>query len=427
MKPIVQELIEFIDSSPTPYHAAASSAELLGKAGFQELDEARPFDVTPGQGYYLIRNDASLVAFRAPGGAPERTRIVGAHTDSPNLRLKPLPEFTRHGYTQLGVEVYGGALYNSWLDRDLSVAGRVFVRGDSGTLRRELVRHDSPLARIPQLAIHLDRGVNKDGVKLNAQKHLAPMIGLAESDGKDTTRRLMERLARDASFNADDVTGFDLCLYPTEPSSVSGLDGEFLHAPRLDNLAMCHAALRALTGATPEPGTLAAVALFDNEEIGSDTAQGAGSPLLGDVLERAWHALGQDREAYLRGRASSLFLSADMAHAIHPNYPDRHDDNHRPRINAGPVIKYNANQRYATDGSSSALLEEICRARDIPYQKFVNRSDLGSTIGPITASNLGIAVVDAGNAMLSMHSAREMAGTQDPEHMERLMGAFLAG
>ncbi len=424
----IPELLRYIDSAPTAFHAAARAAAELTAAGFQELRENESWNIQSEKTYFVIRNDASIIAFRAPGGPVRRARMIGAHTDSPHLRLKPAAEFTRQGYVQLGIEVYGGVLWNSWLDRDLSVAGRLFHRQDDRIVRN-FVHVDRPIARIPQLAIHLDRGVN-EGLKLNPAKELAPALGLTpDAQREKNSNRLLEFLAREAGINREAITGFDLALFPVEPARVAGLENEFILAPRLDNLAMCHAALLALQQAAPGDDSLALIALFDNEEIGSATGQGAASPFLSDSLERIYLALGNNREEYLRGLASALFLSADMAHAVHPNYTDRHDEFHRPRLNQGPVIKYNSNQRYATDGASSAALEALCRAEQIPYQKFSNRSDLpcGSTIGPITATRLGIPVVDAGNPMLSMHSAREMAGTADHGHMVRLMRAFLAG
>ncbi|RYE86986.1 MAG: M18 family aminopeptidase, partial [Myxococcales bacterium] len=427
MDDICSDLIAFLQSSPTPYHAVASGLERLEAAGFKRLDEASSWkELAPGR-YAIVRGGA-LVAFVLPPGPARSFRLLGAHTDSPNLRLKPRPEYSRHGYHQVGVEVYGGVLLNSWLDRDLGLAGRVVVRqGEELTTR--LLRIDRPIARIPQLAIHLDREVNDKGLVLNRQEHLPPVLGLTKLDAPDALRDLC---ARELGAAPGDLVSFDLMFHDLTPATAAGLDGEFLLSARLDNLAMCHASLRALIEAAPalesgDDAPVAVAALFDHEEIGSNSTAGAGAPLLPMLIERLVLATGGDRDDYHATLARSLCLSADMAHAVHPNYPDRHEARHRPAINAGPVIKVNAQQRYATCARTAALFEELCRRRGVPVQHFVTRTDLacGSTIGPITATLLGIATVDVGNPMLSMHSAREMAGTGDPALMVKAMGGFL--
>ena len=414
-------LLDYIDNSPTPFHATANALETLTGHGFTLLAENEEWHLQPGSSYVLARSSA-LVAFRTPVGPVRRFRLIGAHTDSPNLRLKPSAEFSRHGFVQLGVEVYGGVLYNSWLDRDLGLAGRVTVRRD-GRLGGRLIRLDRPLCRIPQLAIHLDREVNEKGLILNAQKHLPPILSL--SRGASDGGSLLGALAQQLDCPPADIVGADLMLYPLERSAVGGLQSEFMFAPRLDNLAMCHAAVHALLVCTPPEGTLAGVALFDNEEVGSESMRGAGSPFLAHALERAMGQAG--RLPYLAAATESLFISADMAHALHPNYADRHDEQHHPLLNGGPVLKHNANQRYATDGRGAAWLASVATSADVPLQRFVNRADLacGSTIGPITAAKLGLSVIDVGSAMLSMHSSREMAGSRDPALMLRLLAAAL--
>jgi aspartyl aminopeptidase len=437
------DLLRFIDESPTPFHAAASAAARLVAAGFRELHaEASWRDLAPG-GYYLLSGDGTLVAFVLPELRRDSSglrgfRIVGAHTDSPNLRLKPRAVYEKHGYVQLGVEVYGSPLLNSWLDRDLQLAGRVIVREADGRMVRRLVRLVRPLVRVAQLAIHLDREVNEKGLLLNRQEHLPPLLGLA--DGKAGPERMIELCAQALSIDPGSIVNTELMLHDSQPSTRAGLNDELIFAPRLDNLGSSHAALSALLRAAKnlddETGVVPLVALFDHEEIGSSTAYGAGSPLLPNILERIVLSLADkggeaggpgDREAYHRALAGSVVVSADMAHAVHPNYPDRHEVNHRPVLNGGPVIKVNANQRYATCGRTSALFTELCRRAKVPVQNYSHRTDLacGSTIGPITSTLLAVPTVDVGSPMLSMHSARELAGAEDPELMARVLSRFL--
>jgi aspartyl aminopeptidase len=335
--------------------------------------------------------------------------MIGAHTDSPNLRVKPNADVTRSGFQQVGVEVYGGVLHSTWLDRDLSVAGRVLCRGESCVEARlvDLVR---PVARVPNLAIHLSRGVNKDGLVLNEQKHLVPVVGL----GKEAWLRAA--LAQALEVEAESILGYDLSLYDTEKAAIGGLDGEFVFAARLDNLASCHAAVTALAAATAESPATRLIALYDHEECGSRSAVGAAGSVLRDTVSRIVEAHA-DRQPQALGRAMarSLLVSADMAHGIHPNYPDQHEPQHAPQVNRGLVIKSNANQSYATDGTTAAEIELCCEEAGFTPQRFVVRSDLpcGSTIGPITAAELGVPTVDVGAPMLSMHSCREMSGTLD--------------
>ncbi|XXZ17083.1 M18 family aminopeptidase [Sorangium sp. So ce315] len=406
-----RDLCAFIDRAPTPFHAVREVASRLAAAGFSELGERDAWELAPGDRRYVIRGGSTIVAFVAGAEHPARGgfRVLGAHTDSPNLRVKPNAELSRSGYQQLGVEVYGGVLYSTWLDRDLSVAGRVHVRRE-GRIERHLVDLGRPVARVPNLAIHLNRGVNSDGLVLNAQKHLAPVVGL----GKEADLQALLACAVDAPRDA--VLGFDLCLYDTLKASIGGLSDEFIFASRLDNLASCHAATAALIGAGEPGAATRVIALYDHEECGSRSAVGAAGSVLRDVLARIVEAYpAREPQAFARAMAGSLLVSADMAHAVHPNYADQHEPRHAPQLNRGLVIKSNANQSYATDGATSAALEALCN--DVGYcpQRFVVRSDLpcGSTIGPITAAALGIATVDVGAPMLSMHSCREMAGTLD--------------
>jgi aspartyl aminopeptidase len=416
-------LCSFIDDAPSPTHAALRLATALGEAGFVQLDP-RQARWGLAAGRYLVRHEASVIAFILRGTAPRRFRLVGAHTDSPHLRLKPRAAYGCEGCRQLGVEVYGGALLNSWLDRDLGLAGTVHTCDGS----EHVVRLHRPLARVPQLAIHLDRRINDDGVKLNAQTHLAPIWGLAGS--AEPAEELQQLLGTAAGVAPKDIVAHDLSLYDLTPSTLGGAADDLIFAPRLDNLASCHAGLQALLAAGDgDPATVPVLACFDHEEIGSRSASGAEGPLLATVLERIALELRLDRSAHLAALAGSLMISADMAHAVHPNYADRHEPRHRPRLGQGPVLKTNHNMRYATTAASAAVVRTLARAAGIELQDFVTRSDLGcgSTIGPTTAAGLGIGVVDVGAPMLSMHSARECAATADQAPYAALLGAFLRG
>lgn len=418
----VDDLLAFVEASPTPWHAVAETVRRLEAAGFRPLDERHRWDVKPGDKIYVVRGGSSVAAF-ALGSAPASEggfRMVGAHTDSPNLRLKPNPQFEKQGVQQLAVEPYGGVLLHTWLDRDLSIAGRLFVRGDAGP-RPVLVRLDRPVARVPSLAIHLDRTVNEEGLRLNAQDHLAPLFAVGED-------QVLESVAAAAHVAAADVLGFDLCLYDLVPPTRGGAQDELIFAPRLDNLASCHAGLSALlrsSSSAPSKPTRGIV-LYDHEECGSRSPQGADSPFLPDVLERIVGATDEAGDAYARALSRSFMLSADMAHAVHPNYASKHEPIHMPKLGAGPVLKTNVNQRYATDGESAARFRSWCERADVVPQHFVTRSDLacGSTIGPISAGRLGVRTVDVGNPMLSMHSIRELAAAADVSPMMAVMQVF---
>lgn len=429
---LAQDLINFIDASPTPWHAVAEASRRLEAAGFRALDPSATWQVSPGDKVYVTRAGSSLLAFQV-GTEPLTSsgfRLVGAHTDSPNLRLKPSPAYMKRGYAQLGVEVYGGVLWHTWLDRDLSLAGRVVVAGADGKTASHLVDFGRrSLLRIPNIAIHLNRTVNSEGLKLNAQEHLAPIWALEASGDVDLAQLIAQELAKGGVTVAPaDVLAWDLCLYDVQPSTRSGLSGEFVHAPRLDNLGSSHAALAALLESKPRASTCGVV-LYDHEEVGSRSAQGAASPFLRDTLERLAAALGHtERESYLRALDASFVISADMAHAIHPNYVDRHEPNHAPLLGAGPVIKSNANQSYATDAETAAFFVRLCRDAGVTPQHFVTRTDMpcGSTIGPVTAGELGVRTIDIGNPMLSMHSIREMAAASDVEKMVAVLRRFFA-
>jgi aspartyl aminopeptidase len=423
----VTDLLAYIDASPSPFHAVLESKRRLLAAGFRQVHERDAWELAPGDKAFVVRDGGSIAAFEIGSAPPEEAgvRLIGAHTDSPTLRVKPNPELGREGYRQLAVEAYGGALYSTWLDRDLAIAGRVVVQGEGASVHSELVRLDELALRIPNLAIHLNRGVN-DSLALNAQQHLVPVIGLGDRAGFSLREQLVKALPNIAP---ECVLGWDLSLFTLEPARLGGLARELIFAPRLDNLSSCHAGLRALIESSgPRPHTRAVV-LFDHEEVGSQSARGAGSLMLRGLLSRVLEVFGPETESRLqRTVARSFLLSGDMAHGVHPNYADRHEPGHRPLLGQGPVIKLNSNQGYGTDGETWALIEQLAASVQAKVQRFVVRSDLGcgSTIGPISAARLGIRTVDIGNPMLSMHSSREMAAATDVEPMIRLTRQFLA-
>jgi aspartyl aminopeptidase len=416
----IDDLVAFLSASPSPYHAAQEAAARLDGAGFARLDERAAWGAVPERG--VVVRGGALVAWRRPAGLPAHSplRVVGAHTDSPNLRLKPRPDTGAVDWRQLAVEVYGGTLLNSWLDRDLGLSGRLVLA--DGSVR--LVRVDRPLARVPQLAIHLDRDVNEKGLVLERQLHLAPVWGLgATQDGQ-----LRDFVADAAGIPPSSIVASDLMFHDLTPPARLGADEELLAAGRLDNLVSCWSAVRALTAAE-DPDATTLIALFDHEEVGSDSTTGAGGPLLEAVVERLIALAGGGIEDRARALSGAMCVSADMAHAVHPNYAERHEPGHRPLPNAGPVLKVNVNQRYATDATTAACFRRACDAAGVPLQVFVSRNNVpcGSTIGPITASRLGIATVDVGCAQLSMHSARELCGAADPAMLAAALTAFFAG
>ena len=429
----VDDLLAFVAAAPSPYHAVAESERRLVAAGFEQLDPTSPWPDAPGR--FMVDRGGALVAWEVPQDAAVSApfRIIGAHTDSPNLRVKPRPDIGSAGWRQIGVEVYGGALWNSWLDRDLGLSGRVAVHDGGGGVRNELVLVDEPLLRIPQLAIHLDRDVNGQGLKLNPQQHLTPVWGVGPVRDGDLASFVAQRLGVDPA----DIFGWDLMLHDTTAPSRLGRHQELISSARLDNLLSCWAALEALTRASDRqqpsvsrPGEpVAVVCLFDHEEVGSTSATGADGALLAHVLERSVLARGGTRDHLLRALAGSVCASVDMAHATHPNYPERHDPGHHIAIDGGPVIKINAGQRYATDATTASVMVQACCAAEVPYQQFVSRNDqpCGSTIGPLTAARLGIATVDFGVAQLSMHSAREVCGAEDPIRLTSALAQFLTG
>lgn len=416
-------LIDFLQTSPTPFHATATLARRLEAEGFQRLDEREPWFVQADGRYYVTRNDSSLIAVRV-GSQPaleHGLRMIGAHTDSPCLKVKPQPEMNRNGYWQLGVEVYGGALLAPWFDRDLSLAGRVSFRRDAhSNPESQLIDFNAPIAVIPSLAIHLNREANK-GWEINRQNELPPILAqLPLDEQRDFRVLLTEQLQREHGIQASEVLDFEISLYDTQHAAVVGLEQEFIAGARLDNLLSCYAGLQAMLASNGEQTSV--LVCSDHEEVGSCSACGADGPFLEQTLARLFGT----GETLVRMIQKSLLVSADNAHGIHPNYADRHDANHGPLLNAGPVIKVNANQRYATSSDSSALFRHLCDQARVPVQSFAVRSDMGcgSTIGPITASRLGVPTIDVGMPTFAMHSIRELAGSYDLLHMVKVLTTF---
>jgi aspartyl aminopeptidase len=417
-----EDLMAFLAASPTPFHAVDTMASRLLQVGFQRLEEADDWQLTPGGHYFVTRNESSIIAFiyGKQDLATAGVRMVGAHTDSPCLKVKPHPELVRQGYFQLGVEVYGGALLNPWFDRDLSLAGRVSYRDTQGVLKSCLVNFEKPIAIIPSLAIHLDREANNQR-SINPQQHIPPVLMQVNEDTKPDFREVLKQhLSQQAINDVDKVLDYELSFYDVQPPALVGLEQNFLASARLDNLLSCYIGLQSLLNADGEQSCL--LVCNDHEEVGSASACGAQGPMLEQLLAR-WIPDAQQR---LRAIDRSMMISADNAHAIHPNYADKHDSNHGPQINAGPVIKVNANQRYATNSETSAVFRNLCDKVDVPVQAFVTRTDLacGSTIGPITASEVGVKTLDIGVPTFAMHSCRELGGVEDSYNLNRVLSAF---
>jgi aspartyl aminopeptidase len=413
----ISDLAAFVEASPSSHHAAAEGARRLAAEGFAAQQESAEWSSEPG-GHYVVR-DGALIAWRIPDTSRSFMpfRILGSHTDSTGFTLKPRPDMIGYGWQQLGVEIYGAPLLNSWLDRELGLAGRLVLTDGSTQLVRT-----AAIMRIPQLAIHLDRGVNDEGLKLDKQLHTAPVWSVGHPG-----IHALDHLAQAAGCLAVDIDGYDLRVYDTARPVTFGPHQEFFASARLDNLSSMHASIVAVINSA-ETDAIQMIAAFDHEELGSASRTGASGPLLADVVTRISASLGATLDERHRSLAESFCLSADTGHAIHPNYPSRHDPANQPLLNSGPLLKINANQRYATDGRGAALWRRICRKAGIPMQEFVSNNAMpcGSTIGPLTATRLGIATIDVGIPTLSMHSARELAGTDDPLALTRAMEAFLA-
>ena len=422
-----QNLIDYIYDSPTAFHAVARIKEDLCKEGFTEIKEEEKWNLEKGGKYFVTKNDSALTAFVVGKGEIEKRgfKIIGAHTDSPSFRIKPAPEMiVDNTYVRLNTEVYGGPILNTWMDRPLAIAGRVTLRGeDILNPETRLVNINRPIMIIPNVAIHMNREVNA-GVELNKQKDTLPLLSMV-SEELEKNNYLMSAIAKELSVEFKEIIDFDLFLYEYEKGSIIGLNHEFISSSRLDDLAMVHAGIRALAKVPVVEATNVMVC-FDNEEVGSSTKQGADSNMLIDILERITISLGKDREDFFRAISKSFIISADNAHAVHPNSPEKHDPTNKPYINKGPVIKINANQSYTTDSNSDAVYELVCEKAGVPVQKFVNRSDLrgGSTIGPISSTHLNIRSVDMGSPTLAMHSIRELGGVLDHTYVTKSFEEF---
>lgn len=410
-------MCEFIDASPSPFHVCATAAQRLRDAGFTELAETDSWQAT---GKFFTVRAGSLVAWNTERTHPDAPfRVVGGHTDSPNLRVKQHPDRVVAGWQVVALQPYGGAWLNSWLDRDLGISGRLSVRRGS-TIEHLLVRIDDPILRVPQLAIHLSE--DRKGVSPDPQRHVNAVWGLGERPGS-----FLRFVAERAGVEPDALLGFDLMTHDLALSAITGAGGEFVSAPRLDNQATCYAGLEGFLAADAV-GHVPVLALFDHEEVGSTSDHGAQSELLPTVLERIVLAAGGTREDFLRRLAGSMVASGDMAHATHPNYPDRHEPGHLIAVNAGPVLKVQPNLRYATDGRTAAAFALACEQAGVPLQRYEHRADLpcGSTIGPMTSARTGIPTVDVGAAQLAMHSAREFMGAKDVAAYAAALRAFLS-
>ena len=417
----VEDFARFVAASPSSYHAAAEVARRLDEAGFTRLDETSAWAPSPATAYVI--RDGAVIAWRRPQDAGPTTpfRILGAHTDSPGFKLKPRPSTAAHGWLQVGVEVYGGPLLNSWLDRELELAGRLVTR--DGT--EHLVR-TGPFMRIPQLAIHLDRDANT-GLTLDRQRHTSPVYGVGERGEGD----VLAHLAALAGVPADEVVGHDVLTADTAPGARFGLDRSLFAAGRMDNLTSVFAGLHALLVSAGDTGAhhTSVLAAFDHEELGSESRSGASGPLLDDVLTRLAATLDATPAERLQAYAASWCVSADAGHSVHPSYSEKHDPAHLPVAGRGPLLKINANQRYATDAVGAALWARTCAAAGVRYQEFVSNNTVpcGSTIGPLTATRLGIRTVDVGVPLLSMHSARELAHVDDLVALSDAVEAFFRG
>ena len=419
-----QDLLHFIDASPSPWHAVHSIEQRLLAQGFTPLQEAERWKLEAGGRYYVVRGGASIIAFKLGQKPLADTgfRMIGAHTDSPGLRLKTHAAHNSDGFVRLGVEIYGGPILVTFTDRDLSLAGRVNIRTATGHASR-LIKFDQPLLRLPNLAIHMNREVNEQGLKLNKQTELPLLFGIAH-EKLGAREQFLELLASELGVGAKEILTYELNVYDTQQGTFWGAEQEFIANSQLDNLASCHAALTALL-ATENPSATAICAFFDHEEVGSESATGAGGSFAADVIDRLSISLGLDEESQHCTAAKSFFISADMAHAYQPNFPNAYEPNHHVMVNAGPVIKTNSNQRYSTSADTAARFMTMCESAGVPFQHYTHRTDLGcgSTIGPIIASRLGVASVDVGSPMWAMHSLRESAGVQDVGYMIAVMTA----
>ncbi|WP_125154036.1 M18 family aminopeptidase [Clostridium rectalis] len=422
-----EELIDFIYESPTAFHAVKSIENILKKYNFIELKESDKWALSKNARYYVKKNNSAITAFITGNCSVVENgfKIIGAHTDSPTFRIKPSSEMIcEDRYIKLNTEVYGGPILSTWMDRPLSIAGRVILKSeDIMKPKEEFININKPILIIPNLAIHMNRDVNK-GLELNPQKHTLPLMGIInETMEKDDY--LLNILSEELNVNKYDIVDFDLFLYEYEKGCIIGLNKEFISSPRLDDLAMVHAALNALLQ-SEESNSTKVLACFDNEEVGSSTKQGADSIMLSSILERIVENEQVGKEAYYRALAKSFLISSDLAHAVHPNWPEKSDPVNRPMLNGGPVVKISAKQSYTSDGFSTAVYEQICNKAKVPIQKFVNRSDErgGSTIGPISSTHINIPSVDMGTPILAMHSIRELGGVDDHLYVTKSFRQF---
>ena len=428
-KKLALELIDFLYDSPSACHGVKETQKILDKNGFVEVKEADKWDLKAKGKYYVIKNDSALIAFEVGTGDIEETgfRLIGAHTDVPGFRIKPNPQMISEGkYVKLNTEVYGGPILHTWFDRPLSIAGKVSLKGES-PLKPEtrLVNINKPLLIIPSLAIHMNREVN-EGFKINRQVDTLPLLGLI-NDKLEKEDYLMNILAEELQVNKEDILNFELGLYEYEKGMLIGMNEELISSGRFDDLWMVCAGVRALVDSRENEATKVMICI-DNEEIGSLTAEGANSTLLNNILERITLGLGKDREGYYRTLANSIMISADLAHAVHPNLGDKHDPTNRPVLEGGPVLKIAASGSYSTDSFNGAVFAGVCEAAGVPFQKFVNRSDVrgGTTIGPVTAANLTIPVIDMGAPVLGMHSIRELASVKDNYYTVKAFTEFFS-
>ncbi|KAF5211855.1 Aminopeptidase I zinc metalloprotease (M18) family protein [Clavispora lusitaniae] len=442
-KNAAERFVDFVSKSPSPYHAVANIKEKLVSQGFEVLKEKDIWNVQPGHSYVVTRNGSSLIAFRVGekfhAGGP--VAIVGAHTDSPCLRIKPISKKTSEGFDQVGVEQYGGLIAHSWFDRDLSVAGRVYVKGPEGQFIPRLLHLNKPLMRVPTLAIHLNRDVNTK-FEFNRETEMVPIAGQQHTCSTDPKLQLTEPefeavqhvvrrhnkslialIASDLGVDPMDIEDFELVLCDHQPATLGGMNEEFIFAPRLDNLTSCFCAAEGIIAAKPAPEGVSMISLFDHEEIGSVSAQGADSSFLPDVLTRLADS---EPGALVRMCSRSFLLSSDQAHGVHPNYGRFYESENRPEVNKGPVIKINANQRYATNSRGLVLIKAVAQKAQVPLQLFVVRNDspCGSTIGPMLSAKLGLRTLDLGNPQLSMHSIRETGGSHDIARLSSLFQGF---
>ena len=422
MKNLANELLEFINESPTAYHAVNTVKKMLYENGFKELKESEAWNLNKSDKCYVIKNDSAIIAFEIGSGEIEEEgfRLIGAHTDSPCFKVKPSPEMlVENKYVKLNTEVYGGPILNTWFDRPLSLAGRVTLKGDSPFKPvTKLININKPLLVIPNLAIHMNRNVN-EGYAINKQKDTLPLLGFINEklEDKEDVVGVLSIIKNELNVEKEDILDFDLFLYEHEKGSLLGINEEFISSSRLDDLWMVFSGVKALVESNNNKATKVMVCI-DNEEIGSLTSQGANSSLLKNILERITLSLGKNKEEFFRAIANSIMISADLAHAVHPNQSEKHDPTNRPILGNGPVIKMAASGSYSTDSYASAIFQELCKEANVPCQKFVNRSDVrgGTTIGPMVSADLSIPVIDMGAAIIGMHSIRELASVKDNEY-----------